>query len=89
MNKVYNFGIPFKPVFSTLKLWAIGPYKFAGLNCPKKSSIGRHYDRFIEKMDNPTNLPQCSPIEDFFGQLSSIVYKDGWTAKNVEELKNG
>jgi len=42
---------------------------------------------FIEKMDNPTNLPQCRPIEDFFGQLSSIVYKDGWTARNVEELK--
>ncbi len=31
----------------------------------------------VEKMDNPTNLPQCRPIEDFFGQLSSIVYKDG------------
>jgi hypothetical protein len=33
------------------------------------------------------NLPQCRPIEDFFGQLSSIVYKDGWTAKNVGEFK--
>jgi hypothetical protein len=38
-------------------------------------------------MDNPTNLPQCRPIEDFFGQLSSIVYKDEWAAKYVEELK--
>jgi hypothetical protein len=32
---------------------------------------------FVEKIDNLINLPQCRPIEDFFGQLSPIVYKDG------------
>lgn len=42
---------------------------------------------YVPKCRNPTNLPQCRPIEDFFGQLSSIVYKKGWKAKNTKQLK--
>jgi hypothetical protein len=42
---------------------------------------------FVPRGDNPTNLPQCRPIEDLFGQLSQEVYKNGWAAKNVNELK--
>lgn len=42
---------------------------------------------FVPKERNPTNLPQCRPIEDFFGNLSSLVYKNNWRAKNCEELK--
>ena len=29
---------------------------------------------FVPYDRNPTNSPQCRPIEDFFGYLSSIVY---------------
>ena len=43
--------------------------------------------RFVPKYRNPTNVPQCRPIEDFFGVLSSKVYKNGWKAKNVHHLK--
>jgi hypothetical protein len=42
-------------------------------------------DIAVDLLDYPF-FRQC-PIEDFFGQLSSILYKDEWAAKNVEELK--
>jgi hypothetical protein len=41
---------------------------------------------FVMKSINPTNLPQCRPIEDFFGQLSAEVYKHDWRAKNINQL---
>ncbi len=43
--------------------------------------------RFVPKQRNPTNLPQCRPIEDFFGELSSLVYSKGWKAKSIKQLK--
>lgn len=42
---------------------------------------------FVPKERNPTNLPQCRPVEDFFGQLSSLVYKKGWKANSIKQLK--
>jgi hypothetical protein len=42
---------------------------------------------FVPKELNPTNLPQCRPIEDLFGHLSQEVYKNGWSASTPEELK--
>jgi hypothetical protein len=42
---------------------------------------------FVPKDHNLTNLPQCRPIEDFFGHLASIVYRNGWRAQNIEELE--
>ncbi len=42
---------------------------------------------FGPKERNTTNLPQCRPIEDFFGYLSDLVYKRGWKAENVDQLE--
>ena len=42
---------------------------------------------FTPKYLNPTNVPQCRPIEDFFGYLKDIVYKDGWQAQDTRQLK--
>ena len=42
---------------------------------------------FVPKYRNPTKVPQCRPIEDFFGVLSSKVYQNGWKAKNIHHLK--
>ena len=42
---------------------------------------------FIPKHLNPTNVPQCRPIEDFFGYLKDIVYKNGWQAQDTKQLK--
>lgn len=41
---------------------------------------------FVPKDRNPTNLPQCRPIEDFFGQLRSVIYRNGWKAENTKQL---
>jgi hypothetical protein len=43
--------------------------------------------RFVPKEHNPTNLPQCRPIEDLWGYLTTIVYGNGWRAKTVKQLK--
>ena len=41
---------------------------------------------FVPKTRNPTNLPQCRPIEDFFGYMSGLVYNGNWQAENVSQL---
>ena len=61
---------------------------------PDKASL--HYARktqailesqnipYVPKKRNPTNLGQiCHPIEDFFGYLSLLVYKNNWRAKDL------
>ena len=42
---------------------------------------------FVAKKDNPTNLPQARPVEDFFGYLDQLVYERGWRAQNVAQLR--
>ena len=43
---------------------------------------------FVPKAINPPNVPQARPIENFWGCLSEMVYKDGWQAKTVDQLAN-
>ena len=45
----------------------------------------RRKHHICQKKDNPTNLPQARPIEDFFGTL--LVYAKGWKAENLAQLK--
>lgn len=42
---------------------------------------------YVSKDRNPPNLPQCRPIEDIFGHLSTLVYARGWRAENCDELE--
>lgn len=42
---------------------------------------------YVEKAMNPTNLPQCRPVEDFFGYLAGIIYRGGWRAENTDQLQ--
>lgn len=42
---------------------------------------------FVPKNDNPPNLPQARPIEDFWALLSRKVYSGGWEAENEEQLR--
>ena len=51
-----------------------------------QSFLNTHLIPFVPKNHNPTNLPQCRPIEDFFGVLSSLVYKNNWRATNCKQL---
>ena len=43
--------------------------------------------KFVPKDHNLTNLPQCRPIEDLWGYLVTIVYKNGWRAETIKQLK--
>ena len=36
---------------------------------------------------NPPNMPQCRPIEDFFGALATKVYDKNWVAADVGALE--
>lgn len=41
---------------------------------------------FVEKEDNPANVPEIRPIEDFWALLKSQVYANGWRAQNIPQL---
>lgn len=43
---------------------------------------------FVEKQDNPANVPEIRPIEDFWSYLKSLVYAGGWEAKTRPQLVN-
>lgn len=43
---------------------------------------------FVQKTDNPANVPEVRCIEDFWAYLKQLVYKDGWGAKNIDQLIN-
>ena len=43
---------------------------------------------FVQKCENPANVPEVRPIEDFWSILKEKVYENGWRAKNLDELRN-
>jgi hypothetical protein len=43
---------------------------------------------FVEKYENPANLPECRPIEQFWAILKQKVYNGNWKAKNLDQLKD-
>ena len=57
-------------------------YARATLSFLEKNEI-----KYVPKEMNPTEVPQCRPIEDYFGVLATHVYAKNWVAKDVEALK--
>ena len=43
--------------------------------------------KFVPKEVNPTEVPQCRPIEDFFGVLATHVYAQNWITGYAEAVK--
>jgi hypothetical protein len=43
---------------------------------------------FVAKAENPANVPEARPIEDFWGDLKRAVYKNSWEAKNILHLQH-
>lgn len=43
---------------------------------------------FVPKKDNPPNVPQARPIENFWAVLDRMVYDNGWEAQNERQLIN-
>lgn len=42
---------------------------------------------FVQKDQNPANMPECRPIEDLWGIIKSKVYEGNWQAKNLNQLR--
>ena len=42
---------------------------------------------FVEKYENPANLPECRPIEPFWNLVKQKVYANAWKAKDLNELE--
>ena len=41
----------------------------------------------VDKVDNPANLPEVRPIEDFWSILKAKVYENNWEAKTLHQLE--
>ena len=41
----------------------------------------------VDKVDNPANLPEVRPIEDFWSVLKAKVYENNWEAKTLHQLE--
>lgn len=52
--------------------------------------VTEHLDRegvnYVAKKDNPANLPEARPIEDFWAILKAHVYANAWKAENIRQL---
>jgi hypothetical protein len=42
---------------------------------------------FVEKAENPPNMPEIRPIENFWGILKGLVYQNNWQAENLDQLR--
>ena len=42
---------------------------------------------FYTRIDNPANLPEVRPIEDFWSILKAKVYENNWEAKTLHQLE--
>ena len=42
---------------------------------------------YVKKADNPTEVRQCRPTEDFFGLVVTHVHHKNWVAKDVSAFK--
>ena len=60
--------------------------KSAAIN--RKLYIDEKYFHTNPPKDNPPNVPQARPIENFWGCLSQKVYEDGWEAETEKQLIN-
>ena len=41
----------------------------------------------VDKVDDPANLPEVRPIEDFCSILKAKVYENNWEAKTLNQLE--
>ena len=42
---------------------------------------------YVDKVDNPANLPEVQPIEVFWSILKAKVYYNNWEAKTLHQLE--
>ena len=42
---------------------------------------------YVKRSDNPPNVPEVRPIEDFWSILKGIVYEGNWQADTIDQLR--
>jgi len=42
---------------------------------------------YVLREENPPNVPEARPIEDFWGLLKGKVYENNWQAENIQKLE--
>ena len=50
--------------------------------------LRREKINFVGKYENPANVLEARPIEDFLSILKGEVYEDGWKAENYRLLNS-
>ena len=71
-----------------------GKYKFSpDLASSHYAKVEVYYFRakkinLVQKIDNPAQVQEARPIEDFWSILKGYVFENDWRAKNLDELKN-
>jgi len=43
--------------------------------------------KYVNKLENPANVPEARAIEDFWADLKRQVYKGNWQAKDLRQLQ--
>ena len=61
--------------------WPRAHYAKSVINYLNESNVN-----LVRKKDNPVNVQECRPIENFWAILKQQVYKNNWRAKNVKQL---
>ena len=79
-----KFGCSQPYISKTLKNGYRNPIKCRTLLNVEKEL---HNVNVVPKDMNPPNMPQCRPIEDFFGALATKVYDKNWVAADVGALE--
>jgi hypothetical protein len=49
--------------------------------------LDRENINYVRKQDNPPNVPEARPVEDFWSILKGLVYEKNWKAENLDQLK--
>ena len=78
--------VPFIKKHTNYIFWpdlASSHYAHSVLNHLRKEKIN-----FVEKVDNPANVPEARPIEDFWADLKREVYKENWSTNTIAQLKS-
>ena len=72
-----------------MEITSFGKIRQAGCHCDEHSLdfLCENLIHHVDKVDNPANLPEVRPLEDFQSILKVKVYESNWEAKTLHQLE--
>ena len=60
-----------------------------GAHYSKKAAqfLNERNSKFVPRSENPPNTPEIRCSDDFWALIKGEVYKDGWEAENLDQLR--